>query len=268
MMLDDTLPVTLQYQLRMKLLEKIENKVYSPGMKIPSERELCSEYGVSRITVREVLKELVQEGYLVRKQGKGTFISMRGFKHELTSSYSLSLEMEREGVNSRFQIISFKRREASGFLLEKLQLEAGEPVCEITRLRYIGDEPFSWERAYVPAVLMNDATIEQLDAEGLYRTIYQCSGFQAEEAEVDVGAANCPADIAGMLHLKKNSAVLHLLRWTMSQKRYIEFCEIYIISDKYKYKYKQTLRKKPPFDQPEQPNETKQDQAEQADQTD
>ncbi|MFD0958496.1 GntR family transcriptional regulator [Paenibacillus chungangensis] len=244
MMLDDMLPVSLQYQLRMKLLEKIEKKVYSPGMKIPSERELCSEYGVSRITVREVLKELVQEGYLVRKQGKGTYITMRGFKHELTSSYSLSLEMEREGVNSRFEIIDFKKREAPDFLMEKLQLDAEEPIFEITRLRYIGDEPFSWERAYVPAVLMKDATNEQLDKEGLYGTIYRCSGFQAEEAEVDVGAANCPADIAGMLLLKKNSAVLQLLRWTMAQERYIEFCEIYIISDKYKYKYKQTLRQK------------------------
>lgn len=251
-MLDDTLPVTLQYQLRMKLLAKIEGKVWLPGMQIPSERELCSEYGVSRITVREVLKELVQEGYLVRKQGKGTFVSMPGFKHELTSSYSLSLEMEREGVNSRFEIIGFDKREAPDFLLEKLNLAAGDPIFEITRLRYIGDEPFSWERAYVPAVLMAGATIEQLDEEGLYRTIYNCSGFIAEEAEVDVGAANCPADIAAMLHLKKNSAVLHLLRWTLSQQRYIEFCDIYIISDKYKYKYKQTLRKKPPFDKMDQ----------------
>lgn len=243
-MLDDTLPVTLQYQLRMKLMEKIEGKVWSPGMQIPSEREMCSEYGVSRITVREVLKELVQDGYLVRKQGKGTFVTMREFKHELTSSYSLSQELEREGVNSNFKIIGFKKFPAPEYLLDKLGITSEDLVYELTRLRYIGDEPFSWERAYIPAGLMVGASVEQLDVEGLYKTIYHCSGMIAEEAEVDVGAANCPADIATILQLKKNSAVLHLLRWTLSQGRYIEFCEIYIISDKYKYKYKQTLRQK------------------------
>lgn len=248
-MLDDTLPVTLQYQLRMKLMEKIEGKIWSPGMQIPSERELCSEYGVSRMTVREVLKELVQDGYLARKQGKGTFVTMREFKHELTSSYSLSEELEREGVNSNFKIISFDKCAAPEFLQEKLGLTCEDFVYIITRLRYIGDEPFSWERAYVPTGLMTGATIEQLDAEGLYATIYHCSGIVAEEAEVDVGATNCPVDIATILQLKKKSAVLHLLRWTLSGKRYIDFCEMYIVSDKYKYKYQQKLRQKRHQDQ-------------------
>src|SRR5690606_34330224 len=126
-MLDDTLPVTLQYQLRMKLMEKIEGKIWSPGTQIPSERELCSEYGVSRMTVREVLKELVQDGYLSRKQGKGTFVTLREFKHELTSSYSLSEELEREGVNSNFKIISFDQCAAPEFLQEKLGL-SGEDI--------------------------------------------------------------------------------------------------------------------------------------------
>ncbi|MFD0958497.1 GntR family transcriptional regulator [Paenibacillus chungangensis] len=243
-MLDDTLPVTLQYQLRMKLMEKIEGKIWSPGTQIPSERELCNEYGVSRMTVREVLKELVQDGYLVRKQGKGTFVTMREFKHELTSSYSLSEELEREGVNSDFKMISFDTCVAPEFLQEKLGLGGMDIVYMITRLRYIGDEPVSWERVYVPYGLMTGATIEQLDAEGLYATIYHCSGIVAEEAEVDVGAINCSAEIATILQIKKYSAVLHSLRWTLSGKRYIDFCEMYIVSDKYKYKYQQKLRQR------------------------
>ena len=74
-MLDSNLPVSLQYQLREIMFEKLNSGEWKEGEMIPSEHELCEEYGVSRITVREVLKELVQSGYLKRKQGKGTFVS-------------------------------------------------------------------------------------------------------------------------------------------------------------------------------------------------
>src|SRR5688572_26061855 len=121
--LDETLPMTLQYQLRSKLLEKMEQKCWTPGAKIPSERELCEEYGVSRMTVREVLKDLVQEGYLVRKQGKGTFVSLPKFEHEFTSSYSLSQEIEKEGLHSKFRMLGFQKKPASPFFQRLFGME-------------------------------------------------------------------------------------------------------------------------------------------------
>lgn len=248
-MLDDTLPVSLQYQLRSKLLEKIDKKFWSPGSQIQSERELCDEYGVSRITVREVLKGLVQEGYLVRKQGKGTFVSLPKFEHELSSSYSLSQELEKEGLHSDFRILAFKECSATSFLRQTLGLSQEETLFEITRLRFIGDELFAWERAYIPSALMEGADEEQLHKEGLYYTIFRCSGLMAEEAEVEAEAVNCPGDIAEQLQLKKNAAVLRLTRVTTAQNRCIEYCESYIRSEKYKYKYKQTLRKKAFYDE-------------------
>ncbi|NHN31282.1 GntR family transcriptional regulator [Paenibacillus agricola] len=247
-MLDDTLPVTLQYQLRSKLLEKIEKRFWSPGSQITSERELCDEYGVSRITVREVVKELVQEGYLVKKQGKGTFVTLPKFEHELSSSYSLSQEIEKEGLYSDFQILGFKKCNATSFLKQILGISDEDSVYEITRLRFIGDEMFAWERSFTPCSLMEGADKEQLQKEGLYFTIFRCSGLMAEEAEVEAEAVNCPVDVAELLQLKKNTAVLHLTRVTTAQNRCIEYCESYIRSDKYKYKYKQILRKKVFYD--------------------
>ncbi|GIP33472.1 GntR family transcriptional regulator [Paenibacillus sp. J2TS4] len=247
-MLDDTLPVTLQYQLRGKLLDKIEKRFWSPGSQIPSERELCDEYGVSRITVREVLKELVQEGYLVRKQGKGTFVSLPKFEHELTSSYSLSQELEKEGLDSGFQLLGFKRCSATSLLQRVFGISAQDSVYEITRLRFIGDELFAWERAFVPCSLMEGAGEEQLKKDGLYLTIFRRSGLMAEEAEVEAEAVNCPGEIAELLQIKKNTAVLRLNRLTTAKNRCIEYCESYIRSEKYKYKYKQTLRKKAFYD--------------------
>ena len=73
-MLDSSLPYTLQFQLHTEILRKIQTDEWATGQAIPSERELCNEYGVSRATVREVLKSLTQSGYLIRKQGIGTFV--------------------------------------------------------------------------------------------------------------------------------------------------------------------------------------------------
>ncbi|MFS0723997.1 GntR family transcriptional regulator [Paenibacillus sp. 1P07SE] len=243
-MLDETLPVTLQFQLRSRILEKIEQKFWPPGAQITSERELCEEYGVSRMTVREVLRALVQEGVLVRKQGRGTYVSLPKFEHELTSSYSLSREIEREGLRSHFQLLDFKKYAAPVFLRPVFALSADDPVYEITRLRYIGDELFAWERAYTPCKLLEGAGEEELQREGLYPTVYRASGLIAETAEVETEAVNCPPEIAELLGIKKKTAVLHLTRITKAQGQSIEYCESYVRSEKYKYKYKQALRKK------------------------
>ena len=83
--LDANSPYTLQHQLKKEFYEKIASKEWLPGQLIPSEKELCDEYGVSRITVREALRELVQANYLVRKQGKGTFVAEPKIKQEYIS---------------------------------------------------------------------------------------------------------------------------------------------------------------------------------------
>lgn len=243
-MLDDKLPVTLQQQLRSKMMEKIQNKVWAPGAQIASERGLCEAYGVSRMTVREVIKGLVQDGYLVRKQGKGTYVSVPKFEHELSSEYSLSRELERSGVDSSFQLLAFLQMEPGAAVRHYLQISESAPVYAVVRLRYIGNEIFAWERSYIPAAYMEQATEADLDREGLYVTIFHCSGLMAEEAEVEMEAVNCPADIAVHLQIKRNAAVMHLTRVTTSEQRVIEYCESYIISDKYKYKYRQKLRRK------------------------
>lgn len=243
-MLDENSPMTLQYQLRMALLQKIESKEWPPGSKIPSERELCNEYGVSRMTVREVLKELVHERCLVRKQGIGTFVAIPQFGHEFTSYFSLSQEIEKEGLDSRFELQELKLEYTSPHLAEVFGEEASDRTYVISRLRYIGKTRFAWEVSYVPYELLRDVTVEQLETEGLYFSIYRQSGLMAEEAEVESEAVNCPGDIAEQLQIKKRQAVLHMLSTARGQGRILAYTESYVRSDLYKYKYKQILRKR------------------------
>ncbi len=243
-MLDDKLPVTLQYQLRSLLLKKIESKEWAPGAQIPSERELCEEYAISRMTVREVLKGLVHEKILVRKQGKGTFVAMPQFEHEFTSSFSLSQEIQREGLHSNFELLSLKLEPAEPTHHEIFGLAAEGQVYAITRLRYIGESIFAWEVSYVPSELLIGVTEEQMQNEGLHMSIYRQSGLMVEEADVESEAVNCPNAIAELLHIKKQQAVFHIVSVEKAEKRVVAYTESYVRSDLYKYKYNKIMRKK------------------------
>ena len=75
--LDNNNAVPLYEQMMMMFRERLDNHVLDAGEKLPSEAELCKSYGVSRITVRRAIDELVEEGYLEKKQGKGTFVTQK-----------------------------------------------------------------------------------------------------------------------------------------------------------------------------------------------
>src|SRR5665647_3212360 len=91
------LPTTLYFQLKEQLMSRIAMKEWNPGDKIPNEHALCHEYGVSRITVRQALTDLEREGYIIRKQGKGTFVTFPRIEQNLTSFYSFSDEFKKRG---------------------------------------------------------------------------------------------------------------------------------------------------------------------------
>lgn len=226
-MLNSELPVTLQYQLKTELYEKINSGTWPEGFKIPSESELCDEYGISRTTVREVLNEMVQSGYIVRKQGKGSFVAKPAVEQTLTSSYSLSADLEQQGKTSEFILLSFKEVFAKGSSIELFGLSPKEKLFEVIRIRTIEGQVFAWERALVPPKYMPNATAEDIEKNGLYPTIKAQSGLYPIEAEERIEAVICPESICKEMGLSENTAVMKVKRNTMSQNGYIEKCESY-----------------------------------------
>ena len=147
-MLEQNLP--LQYQLKQIFLEKIKKQEWKQGEKIPSEREICAQYQVSRITVREVLKDLEREGYFSRKQGKGTFVTLPKYVQKLNKFYSFREDMRKEGLKPSTTVLEFEEISCDNWLAGETGAAPGDKFFYITRLLMGGEEIYGYEISYIP----------------------------------------------------------------------------------------------------------------------
>ena len=135
----------LYQQLMARLKNDILAGVYPSGARIPSEQLLCETYGVSRVTVRKAMLDLVQEGLLVRKQGKGTFVADERIQRDLLQITSFSAACRQNGHCAGTKVISAGLEEASQEDVEHLGVAPGGQVVEICRLRLCDGEPVMLE---------------------------------------------------------------------------------------------------------------------------
>lgn len=157
----------LYYQIRENIREKINSNEYPPNSMIPSEAELCEIYGVSRVTVRRAVLDLVQEGLLNRGKGKGTFVSEN---YGLTTMNGVqSFTQELLGLNMRpsAKLLSCKVRKADSALRSIMNLAEGERVVTISRLRLVNSEPCMVEVMNFPYAL-----VPGIEKEDLAQSIY------------------------------------------------------------------------------------------------
>ena len=173
----------LYYQIREDIREKINSNQYPPSSMIPSEAELCEIYGVSRVTVRRAILDLVQEGLLNRGKGRGTFVSE---DYGLTTVNGVqSFTQELLGLNMRpsAKLLSCKVHSAEPSLCQKLELDEGERVITISRLRLVNNEPCMVEVMNFPYRLVPD--IEKMDLnQSIYHLLkdhYQCEVVFAQD---------------------------------------------------------------------------------------
>src|SRR5690349_24938010 len=99
-------PLPRYYQLKEIIRERIMAGEWEPGALIPSERELCEQYGISRMTARQSITELVNEGYLYREQGKGTFVAQPKITQSLTTLTSFTEDMKARAQRPITRVLS------------------------------------------------------------------------------------------------------------------------------------------------------------------
>ncbi|WFA09236.1 GntR family transcriptional regulator [Tissierella sp. Yu-01] len=174
----------LYSQLMDIILDMIEEGDLNADDQLPSERELCEKYDVSRSTVRQAIQELEKEGYIYRLHGKGTFISPKRFKQDLLKFYSFTEEMKKIGKVPTSKVLDFNIIECNEKLSRKMKLKVGDSLYIFTRLRLADNEPMMLETSYVPCHRFPGLTkkqLEQMPMYDIFSKLYNVSITSAEE---------------------------------------------------------------------------------------
>ncbi|GII53332.1 GntR family transcriptional regulator [Planotetraspora thailandica] len=209
--IDPDSPVPKYFQLREILLDLIESNELPIGAAIPSERELCQRFGLSRMTVRQAVDHLVSEGRLHRVPGKGTFVARPKIELALQLT-SFSDDMRARGMEPGSRDLDRRVVRASAHLARELGIPPGDSVHFIERLRTADGEPLSIERAHIPVALAPDLDSYDLSGRSLYALLESRYGLvlDAGELTIDGGIAD-PGD-ADLLKMPRGGAVLLLQR--------------------------------------------------------
>ncbi|MDU5106730.1 GntR family transcriptional regulator [Clostridium sp.] len=164
--------VPLHLHIKEDILSKIQSGTYRENEIIPNEITLASQYNVSRPTIRQAIQGLVNEGYLERKKRKGTVVIRKKIPQEFTHILqSYNNEIREKGLEPKTMLISCKLEEANSEIIEKLNLEEGEKVYKIVRLRYAGDDPIVFVSTYLKASLFPDLLKYDFNKESLYNVL-------------------------------------------------------------------------------------------------
>jgi GntR family transcriptional regulator len=186
-------PIPLYFQLKELLRQEIESGRWQPGQQIPSETEMCEAFGISRTVVRQALRELEYHGLLYREQGKGTFVAEPKISESLVQDLSGFYEdMVAKGLTPVTRVLRQEIRPADKKVARYLQIQPGDEIVFIERVRSVGGEPIVLVTTYLPYHVCPDLVDEDLSTQSLYAVLEHKYGLQLSHGRrtIEAVAAN------------------------------------------------------------------------------
>ena len=193
-------------ELKKTILKHIESGDYPPGRAIPSERALAEEAGISRMTVRHAITDLVSQGVLFRQQGRGTFVSASRFTQHNLMSFSKAISSK--GKTPTTKVLAFGEASAGGRPAVDHILNAPKYFIA-KRLRLADDTPVALETVFIPFENCPNLKKEMLEA-SLHDMMADKYGLDVKSCELSVSAALGSEANAKDLQLPKNFPVLSI----------------------------------------------------------
>jgi GntR family transcriptional regulator len=199
------------YRVKEALLERIANETLPPGALVPSELELCAEFGVSRITVRKAIGDLVHEGKLRAVQGKGTFVMRPKLQERfIQRAFGIYEDMERRGLRLSTTVLRQEVIPAPLEVAMRLQVPREERVHLLERVRSVEDERLLLSTTYIPALLCPGLVNDDLSSGSLYRLLRERYGLKIGRGERSLEAVAARQREAHLLDIALASPLLLL----------------------------------------------------------
>ncbi|MGL5380176.1 GntR family transcriptional regulator [Clostridium sp.] len=226
-MIDKNSPIPVYYQLKNDLTKKIAEGVWGQGECIASERELCEIYEVSRMTIRQAIGELVQEGILLRVKGKGTFVCDQTVKQQDMMSFTEIIKQT--GRKLETEVIEFEIIDTPENLMETFQLNK---LYKINRKRIVDGECIAIEKVCIPVDYCGNLNRDMLKG-SLYKILEEF-GYIIDHTKSSVASVLMTDEYRRLFNVKNNVPLLKMIGKTFNQNGKILFLEESIYrSDKF-----------------------------------
>jgi len=209
--IDHSSPLPYYFQLKELLIEEIKKGRLKPEQQIPSEFKLCDQFKVSRTVVRQAISSLVQNGFLNREKGRGTFVTRPKITENLFQNLTGSYEdMLARGIKLVTRVLEQTKWEADREIMEWLKLETGEQVIKIKRLRFISSEPIALVTTYIPYKLCAPLLEENLTNQSLYNVLEEKYALRIAHGRRSLEAVSADKKTSALLGVKVGAPLMQL----------------------------------------------------------
>jgi GntR family transcriptional regulator len=206
--------LTAYQEVKQKITEDLVRGRYPMGQALPAEKDLSKELDVSIGTLRKAVDELVAEGIVIRRQGRGTYVAEHDLKRLLYYFFHVVKHDADKKVNPRVELVSLNTATANKEEAAKLQIKEGTPVWRVVNCLYLDDQ----------CVMIDQITLDKKRFKNLTRTdfinregsIYQLYQMKYDQTVVR-SSERLRAGLAGKQHaewlgMKADSPVLVIRR--------------------------------------------------------
>lgn len=226
-------PVPLYRQFKLLVEQKIASGEWSADQPLPPEMQLIETYGISRITVRQALDELVQEGRIYRRRGLGTFVAQPKINQTLAQLTGFVEELALRGMEPAVQVLGCETGVAEPRVAEILGTEG--PLLQIRRLVSVGGTPLFVDTSYFPVELAYLLGPAEIAARPIY-TLLEAGGRAPAEGDQWLGAVALSAETARLLGMEPGAPGLAIHRVTKDGLgRPVEYTRAVYRADRYEY---------------------------------
>ena len=196
--------------VRSELKRAIIEGEFPPTSKLPNEETLCTRYNVSRITLREAVRGLIEDGYVIRRQGAGTFVtSGPALRNSLDTNFSYTEYLESTGIRASKKVLETRRVAADDEVAGELELEPGTDVVVVRRVRIAGRRPAIYSIDSLPADIVDAKRDAKAFSGSLYKLL-SSRGHDVDHARTIITPVVATAEIAGILEVGVGEPLQHL----------------------------------------------------------
>jgi GntR family transcriptional regulator len=223
-------PFPLYYKLYVELKEALQSGRYLKGDKLPTEKELCLEYGLSRLTVRRAMDELRREGFIERLKGKGTFVTGSKREEQLATLTGFTDDAQKKGREAKSVVLDNRLIRVPADAVDAFKIPADAMVVLLKRVRMLEGEPYAIEEAYLNVgadIRFLNITQRDMESESLYGILRKEFSINISYAQEEMELTRLKRDDARFLKQEINDCAILRKRFTYTKS---DVCIEYVIS--------------------------------------